>query len=366
MSESSTTPSGSERRFDAELFARQTVNSIGTSDAYASVLERRVVRLEEIAAARWPRSMVLRWASGARDPRVRCHVGRGVHPAQRLLRRAPRGGRPGGGGPARPAGARAGRAPGRGRRRTGCPDCAGAAACRGRRGPGRGVPAVTAVTGPATAADTGWPLSDSGRQVARSGPPEGRSATFGRQVPTGGAATPATVAGSCRPVVPAARRASLGAVISDGSATDPRPALVPLSAQVAAAKRGGWRDSSGQAGQLSATAGGAGTKPVARPSASGAGRPGRGLRSKHLAPVPAIVVDGGPDSAVFAYVDGLDGAERKVLLNHIAQAWPDVVRAGVELVAEWRAECAEHRRKNDRRREHDRRRRRRAEAGDTG
>jgi hypothetical protein len=65
----------------------------------------------------------------------------------------------------------------------------------------------------------------------------------------------------------------------------------------------------------------------------------------------------GPESAIFAYVDGLPGAERKVLLNHIAQAWPEMVEAGVELVAQWRTECAEHRRKKERRREHDRRRR---------
>jgi hypothetical protein len=60
VSESSTTPGGSERPFDAELFARQTVNSIETGDAYASVLERRVIRLEQLVAARWPRSMFLR------------------------------------------------------------------------------------------------------------------------------------------------------------------------------------------------------------------------------------------------------------------------------------------------------------------
>ena len=71
----------------------------------------------------------------------------------------------------------------------------------------------------------------------------------------------------------------------------------------------------------------------------------------------------GSESAIAAYVDGLDGAERKVLMKHIAQGWPEVVEAGVELVAQWRAESAELRRKALRRREHDRRRRCRAELG---
>jgi hypothetical protein len=81
------------------------------------------------------------------------------------------------------------------------------------------------------------------------------------------------------------------------------------------------------------------------------------------APASASVCQGGPELAAVVFVDGLDGAERKVLLHHIAQAYPDVVDAGVGLVAQWRAECAEHRRKNLRRRDHDKRRRRAAEAG---
>jgi hypothetical protein len=65
----------------------------------------------------------------------------------------------------------------------------------------------------------------------------------------------------------------------------------------------------------------------------------------------------GPEAAA-ALVEAMDGGERTLLLNHIAQAHPDVVTAGVEWLAEWRAECAERRRKAGRRREHDRRRRR--------
>ena len=57
----------------------------------------------------------------------------------------------------------------------------------------------------------------------------------------------------------------------------------------------------------------------------------------------------GAEPSVEAYVDRLDGAERKVLLNHIAQAWPEVVEAGVELVARWREECAARRHAADKR-----------------
>ena len=53
--------------------------------------------------------------------------------------------------------------------------------------------------------------------------------------------------------------------------------------------------------------------------------------------------EGGAELSAEAYVEGLDGAERALLLRHIAHAWPDVVEAGVRLVADWRAECAEHR-----------------------
>lgn len=56
-------------------------------------------------------------------------------------------------------------------------------------------------------------------------------------------------------------------------------------------------------------------------------------------------------------VAALDGSERKLLLVLLARAYPEVVEAGFALVAAWRAERAEHRRKGLRRREHDRRRR---------
>ena len=58
-------------------------------------------------------------------------------------------------------------------------------------------------------------------------------------------------------------------------------------------------------------------------------------------------------------VEAMDGGERALLLRHLAQAHPEVVAAGVEWLKQWRADCAERRRKSSRRREHDRRGRRR-------
>ena len=45
---------------DVKEFARATIKSIEYGDAMSSVLEERVIRLEEIVAARWPRSWILR------------------------------------------------------------------------------------------------------------------------------------------------------------------------------------------------------------------------------------------------------------------------------------------------------------------
>lgn len=46
--------------FDAERFAAETIWSIERTDEDAAALELRVARLEELVAARWPRSMFLR------------------------------------------------------------------------------------------------------------------------------------------------------------------------------------------------------------------------------------------------------------------------------------------------------------------
>jgi hypothetical protein len=222
---------------------------------------------------------------------------------------------------------------------------------------------VTAATAPPVAGQSGGPLSQGVREASQDGPPEGRSATVSRQVPAVGHQASATANQSGRTVVPAPRPECPGAVISDGSATTSRDTLVPLSPQASAANWSGLRTSSDQGAPASATAGQAGTKPVGRPSAAGPAEAGRGTLPNHGEPVSAALVQGVPECAIFAYVDALDGAERKVLLNHIAQAWPDVVEAGVELVAQWRAEGAEQRRKKGRRHEHDRLRRRAEERG---
>jgi hypothetical protein len=75
-------------------------------------------------------------------------------------------------------------------------------------------------------------------------------------------------------------------------------------------------------------------------------------------PAAATVASTAQELSVEARVEALDGSERKLLLNQLAHGYPDLVEAGFDLVAEWRAECAEKRRASLRRREHDRRRRR--------
>jgi len=218
-----------------------------------------------------------------------------------------------------------------------------------------------AVTGSATADQGGWGLAESGPEVARNGPSEGSSATAVRPVPTGRAATPSTMAKPGRTVIPAPRAEHLAAVISDGSATSLGANRSHLSPQFKAAPLGDDEDSSDQSEPASATAGRAGTKPAGPAPVPGAPGATRGPRSDNPQPVSATVVDVGAESAALAYVDGLDGAERKLLLNHIAQAWPEVVEAGVELVARWRAECAERRQERARRMKSERRRRQRAD-----
>ncbi len=63
MSESSPNPPAEDddwEDFDPKRFARTTIYSIEYGDAMSSVLEDRVIRLEEIVAARWPRRWLLR------------------------------------------------------------------------------------------------------------------------------------------------------------------------------------------------------------------------------------------------------------------------------------------------------------------
>ena len=69
MSESSNIPGGGEEPFDVEEFARRTAWSIETGDDISSVLEDRVIRIEECVAARWPRRWLL-WARLRREIRA--------------------------------------------------------------------------------------------------------------------------------------------------------------------------------------------------------------------------------------------------------------------------------------------------------
>jgi hypothetical protein len=47
--------------FDVKKFARETVFAIETGDDGDAVIEDRVIRIEEVIAARWPRRWILRW-----------------------------------------------------------------------------------------------------------------------------------------------------------------------------------------------------------------------------------------------------------------------------------------------------------------
>jgi len=69
VSESNTNPPEEFHPFDVEEFARTTIQTIEYSDAMDSVLEDRVIRIEECIAARWPRRWLL-WARLRRELRA--------------------------------------------------------------------------------------------------------------------------------------------------------------------------------------------------------------------------------------------------------------------------------------------------------
>jgi hypothetical protein len=101
------------------------------------------------------------------------------------------------------------------------------------------------------------------------------------------------------------------------------------------------------------------------PGLGGGGAPGAIVG--RCGPVPNQAGEAGSEPPVEARVSALDGSERKLLLDELARTYPDVVEAGFELLAQWRAGAAEGRRKKQRRLEHNRRRRRRvAELGGGG
>lgn len=61
MSTSNTPEDDDWANFDLRRFVLDTIQSIEFDADDAGQLEDRVIRLEEITAARWPRSMFLRW-----------------------------------------------------------------------------------------------------------------------------------------------------------------------------------------------------------------------------------------------------------------------------------------------------------------
>jgi hypothetical protein len=86
-------------------------------------------------------------------------------------------------------------------------------------------------------------------------------------------------------------------------------------------------------------------------------RPGRTLTHSQ-----AVTAEAGAESSA----EALDGSERKLLLSHLARAYPDLVEAGVAWLAEYHEAARERQRKARRCREHDKRQRHRAEGGDRG
>jgi hypothetical protein len=65
-------------------------------------------------------------------------------------------------------------------------------------------------------------------------------------------------------------------------------------------------------------------------------------------------------SELAAVTEGLDGSERKLLLNHLATVYPEVVEAGFAWLAEYHAAVAERRRIASKEKYRERRRRQRA------
>lgn len=71
----------------------------------------------------------------------------------------------------------------------------------------------------------------------------------------------------------------------------------------------------------------------------------------------ASLVKADAESSAEALVEALDGSERKLLLSHLARAYPDAVETSVAWLAEYHEGARERQRTARRRREHDKRRR---------
>jgi hypothetical protein len=77
--------------------------------------------------------------------------------------------------------------------------------------------------------------------------------------------------------------------------------------------------------------------------------------------MPAALIDGGVESSTAELVDAIDGAERTLLLRHLAQAYPDLVQAGIEWLGEYHEAARERQRVGRNSKSKERRRRRRTQ-----
>lgn len=84
------------------------------------------------------------------------------------------------------------------------------------------------------------------------------------------------------------------------------------------------------------------------------------MTSTDLIQALATASDTGHDTGAAAYARGLDGSERKLLLEWIAATHPALVDRGAQWLAEFHAANAERRRVDRNRKAKDRQRRRRA------
>lgn len=66
--------------------------------------------------------------------------------------------------------------------------------------------------------------------------------------------------------------------------------------------------------------------------------------------------ESGSRGALADVLEALDGSERKLLLEVLADGWPDVVEAGLQRLAEWHADCRERYRATRRQKARERRR----------
>jgi hypothetical protein len=88
----------------------------------------------------------------------------------------------------------------------------------------------------------------------------------------------------------------------------------------------------------------AATSVTLHPQVSDAVQVARRPSSRQITPTVTHVGGTGCEPSALELLKAMDGAERALLLHHLAQAHPDMIEAGVEWLAARRAECAERRR----------------------